>query len=86
MNKVFERLLEVRGQNQAFLHPKYEDLADPFILPDCKKAVERIKKAIQDQEKILIYGDYDVDGVTASTVMEQALVLAGVKPGQITIM
>lgn len=51
-----------------------------------KEAVDRLKKAISSKEKILIYGDYDVDGVTASTVMEQALILAGVESSYIEIM
>ena len=50
------------------------------------KAISRIKKAIKNSEKILIYGDYDVDGVTASTVMEQALILADTNPDNISIM
>ena len=86
MSKLFERLLEIRGLDNSFLHPDYEKLADPFILPGMQEAVERIKKAIQGHEKILIYGDYDVDGVTASTVMEQTLILSGVKPENISIM
>ena len=49
-------------------------------------AVSRIKKALKNGEKILIYGDYDVDGVTASTVMEQALILAGARQDHIEIM
>ena len=51
-----------------------------------EKAIARIKAAIKNQEKILIYGDYDVDGVTASTVMEAALKLAGAKPENLEIM
>lgn len=86
MSKLFERLLEIRGLDQAFLHPKYEDLTDPFLLPDLEKAVDRIVQAAKNGEKILIYGDYDVDGVTASTVMADALTLAGVEPGNINIM
>lgn len=79
MNKLFARLLEKRHLKEDFLHPKYENLADPFLLPDMDKAIKRIEQAIKNQEKILIYGDYDVDGVTASTLMEQALTLAGAK-------
>ena len=86
MNKIFIRLLESRNLAPSFLTPKYEDLADPFSLKDMKKATSRIKVAIQNHEKILIYGDYDVDGVTASTVMEQALILAGAKPNNLKIM
>lgn len=79
MNKLFTQLVEKRHINDSFLHPKYEDLTDPFVLPDLRKALTRIKKAIESEEKVLIYGDYDVDGVTASTVMEEALTLAGLK-------
>ena len=86
MSKLFERLLEKRGLGKDFLQPRYESLYDPFQLPDLKKAIERISKAIKNGEKILIYGDYDVDGVTASTVMEEALILAGVAPDKIDIM
>ena len=86
MSKLFERLLEVRGLDYSFLHPKYENLADPFILSDLDKAINRIKQAIDNHEKILIYGDYDVDGVTASTVMADALTLAGANPKNIDIM
>lgn len=86
MNKLFVRLLEHRGLKPSFLNPKYEELADPFILQDMEKAVARIEQAIKNQEKILIYGDYDVDGVTSSTLMEETLKLAGVKPENITIM
>ena len=86
MNKLFIRLLEKRGLTLSFLHPKYEDYIDPFELTDMDKAVARIKAAIKNQEKILIYGDYDVDGVTSSTLMEQTLILAGVPSENIEIM
>ena len=86
MNKLFVRLLESRGFNPSFLHPKYEDLTDPFTLPDMDKAIKRIEEAIINNHKILIYGDYDVDGVTSSTLMEQALILSGINPNNIEIM
>ena len=86
MSKLFERLLEARGLSKSFLDPKYENLTDPFILPGMKDAVARIKTAIKNGEKILIYGDYDVDGVTASTVMEETLKLAGIPAENIGIM
>ena len=86
MSKLFERLLEIRGLDQAFLSPKYEDLTNPFLLPDLEKAVDRIAQAAKNGEKILVYGDYDVDGVTASTVIADALALAGVEPNNIDIM
>ncbi len=86
MSRLFERLCEKRGFNFDFLNPKYENLTNPMTLPGIKKAISRIKKAIKNQEKILIYGDYDVDGVTASALMEETLKLAGVRPENIKIM
>lgn len=80
MTKLFKKLLEKRGVSDAFLHPKYEECVDPFLMPDMKKAVERIKKAAKNKEKVLIYGDYDADGVTASVVMKDILEMAGVPP------
>lgn len=86
MNKIFAQLIKKRGLDDDFLHPDYEKTADPFLLPDMEKAIARIKTALKNSEKILIYGDYDVDGVTASTVMEQTLRLISVKPENINIM
>ncbi len=87
MNKLFTQLIEKRGLNDDFLHPKYENLTKlKSVIKDTDKAVARVKKALQNKEKILIYGDYDVDGVTASTLMEEALILAGVKKEDIDIM
>lgn len=85
MSRLFEELLRVRDLGGSFLCPKYEDLIDPFLLPDMDKAVERIKLARERGEKILIYGDYDVDGVTASTVMRDVLKLAGVSEVEIML-
>lgn len=50
---------------KKFFRPSLDQLHDPFLMKDMKQAVERIKKAIDKQEKILVYGDYDVDGTTA---------------------
>ncbi len=86
MSKLFNRLKEIRNLDQGFLNPEYNKLTDPFVLPDMDKAVARIKKALKNHEKILIYGDYDVDGVTASTLMEQTLILAGISKDNIEIM
>lgn len=86
MSKVFEELLRVRGLEAGFLSPKYEDSVDPWLLPDMKKAVRRIKKAVSQGEKVLIYGDYDVDGVTASTVLYDTLRLTGVSSENLEIM
>ena len=85
MNKLFTQLVEKRQLTDDFLNPKYENLTDPFQLNDMEKAVERIKQAIKNGEKVLIYGDYDVDGVTASTLMENALKLAGITDPEIML-
>ncbi len=53
----------------SFLNPSLDCLEDPFVFHDMKKAVQRIHRAIASKEKILIYGDYDVDGVTASAIL-----------------
>ncbi len=63
-----------------FLNPRIEDLYDPFLMPDMKKAAERIAIAIKSKEKILIYGDYDVDGTTATTLLYQVLKKLGNAP------
>ncbi len=86
MSKIFEQLLKLRGLDAEFLHPQYDHTADPYILPGMREAVDRIKRAVQDKEKILIYGDYDVDGVAASTVMEDTLKLAGIPQENVDIM
>ena len=52
MNKLFAQLVEKRHHTDDFLHPKYENLTDPFILPDMDKAVTRLKKAKENHEKI----------------------------------
>ena len=84
MNKILERLMELRGISEEDLTPKYESLADPFLLPDMEECVKRICEAIDRNERILIYGDYDVDGVTAAAVMYETLKLAGA--GKVEIM
>ena len=78
MSKIFEEILAKRGVSEEFLRPKYS-LEHAKKLPDIEVAVARIKAAVNQGETVLVYGDYDVDGVTASTIMCEALKLAGVK-------
>ena len=72
------RMLVVRGIQTAdearqFIRPSLDKLHDPFLMKDMDKAVERLHQAITQGEKILIYGDYDVDGTTAVAVMYRFL-------------
>jgi single-stranded-DNA-specific exonuclease len=66
---LINRGLETVDDINGFINPELSDLADPFRLPDMDKAVERLVEALRDNEKIMVYGDYDVDGVTASALM-----------------
>lgn len=77
MSRLFEELVRKRGFSESYLYPKYEGLPSPWLLPDMREAVERVKRAVKGKEKVIIYGDYDADGVTAATVMKEALRLAG---------
>lgn len=64
---------------QAFLHPSYQATRhDPYLLPDMDKAVERLVYAQAHQEKVVIYGDYDIDGLTASTVLLESFRAFGI--------
>src|ERR1700754_30344 len=58
---------------RKFFRPSLDHLHDPFLMRDMERAVERIKKAIDNNEKILIYGDYDVDGTTAVSLVYRFL-------------
>lgn len=58
---------------ELFLNPTRNDFHDPYLMPDMKPAVDRIIKAIENNEKTIIYGDYDVDGITSITVLTRFL-------------
>jgi single-stranded-DNA-specific exonuclease len=62
---------------RRFLNPSLDDLLDPLLMRGMQPAIERIRRAIQAGEKILIYGDYDVDGTTSVVVLTKAVQLAG---------
>lgn len=66
-------------QIKVFLTPSRNDFHDPYLLPDIEKAVKRIIDAIEKNEKVIIYGDYDVDGITSITVLKQFLEQRGLK-------
>ena len=78
---LFDRILENRGitpeKKAVFLSPNYTAKHDPFLLPDMQAAVDRLVQAHKKQERITIYGDYDIDGLTATTVLIDALASFG---------
>ncbi len=73
-----KNILEESAQKK-FLEPVFEDLHDPFLFNQMKTAVARIKQAIEKNEKIVIHGDYDADGVCASAILEKVLSFCGAK-------
>lgn len=73
------RELQDEAQCAAFLYPRYDAKHDPFLLPDMAPAVERLVKAQEKQDRITIYGDYDIDGLTATSVLLDAFGSFGFK-------
>ncbi len=74
VNMVIARLLVQRGiktfnEAKAFFRPRLSDLLNPFLMKDMDKAVERVERAIKNKEKVIVYGDYDVDGTTSVAMM-----------------
>ncbi len=84
-SKIIRQILLKRGLSdeadvEAYLYPNYEDHThDPFLLTDMELAVERILTAIEAESKIVVYGDYDIDGITASAVMLETISALGGK-------
>lgn len=83
INKLLATILINRqiqeDEIEVFLNPTRKDFRDPFLMPDMEIAVKRILKAIKEEEKIIIYGDYDVDGITSITVLKSFLEDRGIK-------
>ena len=78
ISKIVAELLTSRGitdieEARRFLNPMLENLHDPFLMKGMKAGVFRIKKAIGDKEKIMIFGDFDVDGITSTTTLNNIL-------------
>ncbi len=78
---LINRKHDTQEKAKAFIKKSLSDLYDPFLIPDMEKGALRIQEAIANDEKITIYGDYDVDGVTSSVIMHQYLVSKGAKVG-----
>ncbi|UOQ46279.1 single-stranded-DNA-specific exonuclease RecJ [Halobacillus salinarum] len=82
LKPLTQQLLKNRGiidpaHIDKFLHPSLEDLHDPFLMGGMQETVDRVKLAVQQGESILVYGDYDADGVSSTTVMLEALKAMG---------
>ena len=77
LNKLLATILVNRNieenQIEIYLNPNRKNFYDPFLMPDMEIAVNRILKAMKNKEKIIIYGDYDVDGITSITVLKSFL-------------
>ena len=85
VSSVVARVLVNRGVNSVakakeFLYPDIKELHNPFLFKDMVKAVKRIRRAVDEGEKILIYGDRDVDGVTSVIAMAGTLKSLGSDP------
>ena len=86
ISELLAKILVNRGITEEndiriFLNPTRNDFYNPFLLPDMEKAADRIIKAINNNEKIIIYGDYDVDGITSVTVLKKFLKERGLETG-----
>lgn len=82
VSPLVSRILLNRGFSEArdcrdFLYPSLKQLHDPALLAGLPRAAERIAKAIRDKEKIVVYGDYDVDGITATSILWHAIRVSG---------
>ena len=70
---LLNRGIDNREKVEEFLHPEKWDYHDPYLLPDMAAAVKRIRQAIDSREQIVVYGDYDADGITATTILLKCL-------------
>ena len=66
---LINRKIRTAAEARAYLYPTFDELHSPFELADMDKAVERIHTAISRGEKICVYGDYDIDGTTATSLL-----------------
>ncbi len=63
------RGMETKEKAERFLNPSLRDLCDPYLLPDMDRGVDRVIRALSEKEKVMIFGDYDVDGITATSLL-----------------
>ena len=72
-NLLVQRGIDTLKKAKKFFNPQLSDLHDPFLMKDMDKAVERVERAVRNREKIMVYGDYDVDGTTAVALVYKFL-------------
>ena len=72
-NLLIQRGIDTLEKAKKFFNPQLSDLHDPFLMKDMDKAVERVERAVRNREKIMVYGDYDVDGTTAVALVYKFL-------------
>ncbi len=72
-NLLVQRGIDTLEKAKKFFNPQLSDLHDPFLMKDMDKAVERVERAVRNREKIMVYGDYDVDGTTAVALVYKFL-------------
>ena len=72
-NLLVQRGIDTVEKAEKFFRPSLADLHDPFLMKDMEKAVERVEQAVANNEKIMVYGDYDVDGCTAVALVYKFL-------------
>ena len=72
-NLLVQRGIDKLEKAKKFFNPQLSDLHDPFLMKDMDKAVERVERAVRNREKIMVYGDYDVDGTTAVALVYKFL-------------
>lgn len=74
---LVNRGLDTKDKAQHFLKPDETWIHDPFLMYDMEKTVERITQAIEHGQKIVVYGDYDADGVTSTAVLKETIEMLG---------
>ena len=84
ISPAFAQVLVSRGMNDAesiknFLTPSFQDIHDPFLMPDMDKAVKRLKEAVEKKETVLVHGDYDADGITSTALLVSVFRRLGLK-------
>ena len=85
ISPILAQILANRGiadveEGRHFLQDTLNDMADPFLMDGMETAVRRLKQAVEDKERIVIYGDYDVDGITSTSLVYSVLRDLGASP------